>query len=248
MAITPDTYIKLIRFDVSKEHQITFSNLEAQKQFFNSLQGEEMQAVTYQRKDYKIRFNALIDDIISYNYLYYYNDVNDRIYYCYITDMEYVNDNLTDVTIKTDVFQTYQFDFVYKKCFIEREHVNDDTFGKNVVPENLECGSFVQNDIETLDELNRTCYVLQVTKDTSSQHNVIYGTEIGGLIFSGGFILCFSYGDLMDLIEEYETDNNLGVDCILNVYIIPYCLTPNYLVEPDPPLVRTTNNGKFFSS
>lgn len=245
--ITPDTYIKLVRFDVTKEHQITFSTKEAQKQFFSSLQGVEMTAVRYQRKDYKIRFNALIDDIINYNYLYYYNDVNDRIYYCYVTDMEYVNDNLTDVVIKTDVFQTYQFDFVYKKCFIEREHVNDDTPGKNVVPEGLEHGEYITNDMETFDKFNRTCYVIQATKDLTSQHNIVYGTEISGLIFSGTFMLCFSYADVLDIIQQYESNQNLGIDCVLNVYIIPYALTSNYIVEPDPPLIRTKDTSRFFN-
>ena len=245
--ITPDTYIKLVRFDVTKEHQITFSNIASQKAYFSNLTGAEMSAVTYQRKDYKIRFNALIDDIINYNYLYYYNDVNDRIYYCYITDMEYVNDNLTDIVIKTDVFQTYQFDFVYKKCFIEREHVNDDTFGKNVVPEGLEHGEYITNTMETFDTLNRYCYLVQVTKDTSSQHNVLYGTEISGLIFSGGFIICLSYRDLMDIIETYESNRDLGIECVLSVYLIPYCLTANYIVEPNPPAVRTKNTSRFFN-
>ena len=57
--------------------------------------------------------------------------------------MEYVNDNMTDVYIKLDVFQTYQFDFQYKKCFVEREHVNDDTVGLHTVPENLETGEYI---------------------------------------------------------------------------------------------------------
>ena len=38
--------------------------------------------------------------------------------------MEYVNDSMTNIYIKTDVFQTWQFDLIYKQSFIEREMIN----------------------------------------------------------------------------------------------------------------------------
>ena len=154
--ITPDSYIKLVRFDVSKEHQITFSSLQTQLDYFNNLSGLELQDSTYQRKDFKIRFPAVIDSIEQYNYLIYRNDSDstpnyyqDKTFFCYITDMEYVNDNNTDVTIKLDVFQTYQFDFIYKQSFVEREHVNNDTIGANTIPESLEIGDYILNAQQT---------------------------------------------------------------------------------------------------
>ena len=52
--ITPESYIKLVRFDVTKENQITFSDGVAQIDYFrNTLQGVELEASSYQRKDYK---------------------------------------------------------------------------------------------------------------------------------------------------------------------------------------------------
>ena len=242
-AITPDSYVKLVRFDVTKEHQMTFASLTAQTDFFTNLQGLELQASTYQRKEGKVRFPVIIDDIENYNYLMYKNESNsnpnyysDKIYYCYIKNMEYINDNMTEITIEIDVFQTWQFDFVYKKCFVEREHVNDDTVGKNIVPEGLEHGDYISNDVSTMDSLNKTVYLVQVTKDYYDQtHPIIYGTEISGLIFTGAFYICFSYGDLMSMIQDYTTDADLGFDCILNVYLVPYRLTANYVGTPNPP-------------
>lgn len=52
-------------------------------------------------------------------------DIN-RYYYAYIVDIKYINDNMTELKIETDVFQTWQFDFIYKKSFVERKHVTDD--------------------------------------------------------------------------------------------------------------------------
>ena len=51
-----------------------------------------------------------------------------------------------------DEFSTW-FDYWNPEpCFVEREHVNDDTIGANTVPEGLECGEYVINasgDVET---------------------------------------------------------------------------------------------------
>ena len=68
-AITPDSYVKLVRFDVTKEHQMTFASLTAQTDFFTNLQGLELQASTYQRKEGKVRFPVIIDDIENYNFI-----------------------------------------------------------------------------------------------------------------------------------------------------------------------------------
>ena len=51
-AITPDSFIKLVRFDVTKEHQLTFSDGVAQVDFFkNYLDGEESEIVSKTDKD-----------------------------------------------------------------------------------------------------------------------------------------------------------------------------------------------------
>ena len=102
---------------------------------------------TYQRKDYTIRYGACIDDIITFNYVMYQNDAySDKWFYAYITDMKWINDKMTEITIKTDVFQTWQFDMEFKTSFIEREHVNNDTIGLHTVPENLETGEYIVED------------------------------------------------------------------------------------------------------
>ena len=250
-AITPDSYIKLVRFDVTKEHQITFTDLTAQTTYFQNLQGLELQASTYQRKDFKVRFPECIDDIENYNYLMYKNDSDstpnyyqDKYFYCYITDMEYINDNMTEITIKLDVFQTYQFDFIYKQCFIEREHSSTDIVGDNVVPEGLEKGEYIQNDIQTFDNFNDYCYMVQVSKDENA--NVLYGVNVNGIYFSGGFYVCMSYADVTALVQDYTTDVNLGYDSILNVFIVPYNTTETSRVVQPKPLLRKISFTRYF--
>lgn len=142
--ITPqsDVYLLKVPLEIDNENQLTFANATAQHTYFNSLPKKGYDDFTYIRKDGVLRIPDLVDNLYTYNYVMYRNDAySNKWFYAYITGMEYVNDNVTDVSIATDTFQTWQFDLTYKKTFIEREHVNDDTFGLHTIPENLEYGS-----------------------------------------------------------------------------------------------------------
>ena len=143
-AITPQTEVRLLKCPIESDNrnQLTFTNLTAQYNYFNSLSYLIIDNFTYQRKDSTIRYPAHIDTIISYNYVMYQNEAyTNKWFYAFITNMEYVNDNMTLITIKTDVYQTWMFQIEWKESFVEREHANVDTIGSNTVPENLELGA-----------------------------------------------------------------------------------------------------------
>ena len=44
------------------------------------------------------------------------------------------------ITVQLDVMQTWYFDYTMRKCFVVREHTNDDTIGNNLIEENLATG------------------------------------------------------------------------------------------------------------
>ena len=146
--ITPNTdlYLLKVPLEIDEINQLDFTDSTAQYNYFNSLPKITVNDFTYQRKDNTIKFPAVFDEVITYNYCMYRNtEYSDKWFYAFITNMEYVNDNVTRITIKTDPFQTWQFDLTYKPCLIDREHTNDDTVGKNTLPEGLELGEMVTN-------------------------------------------------------------------------------------------------------
>ena len=147
--ITPDSDVILLKvpLEIDDLNQLTFANATAQYNYFYGLNGKRIyDKFTYQRKDGVIRIPDKMDDIISYNYVMYRNEgYSNKWFYAYITGMEFVNDSVTAVSIKTDCFQTWQFDLHYKRCFVEREHVNDDTVGLHTIPEDLNIGDYVLN-------------------------------------------------------------------------------------------------------
>lgn len=101
---------------------------------------------TYQRKDSIIRvpINAEVLFADGSNYVIYQNvHYNGKWFYCFISKIEFINENMSALYIKTDVFQTWFFE-MYKNNhmdinFISRETVIDDSLFKHTLPENI-CG------------------------------------------------------------------------------------------------------------
>lgn len=151
MAIQPDTDLYLLKCPIESDqrNQLTFSTRSAQETYFKSLPKVSLEDFSYQRKDNYIRVPAHIDDIIGYNYVMYRNNnYTNRWFYAFISRMEYVSDKCTYVYIKTDVYQTWALDITTKACYVEREHVNDDTVGAHTIPEGLDTGEYICNGIE----------------------------------------------------------------------------------------------------
>ena len=188
-AVTPDTNLKLIKLDneLDSSNQLTFSNVQAQTTYFLGLTGLNVDYFTYQRKDSIIRYPAHIVTILEYNYVMYQNEHYDsKYFYAFITDMKYINDSMTEITIKTDVFQTWQFDFEIKKSFVERETVADDTVGKHTIPEGLQYGEYIQASISRV-PTNDVMYLIQTQK---FYHNGVerIATDIGSMPMARWFL------------------------------------------------------------
>lgn len=170
ITVTPQSTITICKCKLENDYKNTlnFSNLAAQTSYFNSLTQINIgnSDYTYVRKDNKITIEKPYDDVIGYNYLFYTNTgFTNKRYYCFITHIEYVNENTTNLYIETDVIQTWMFNVTYNPCYVEREHVSDDTLGKHTVPENLELGDYIVN--------------AHLSDDYNNKTTLVYGTNYG---------------------------------------------------------------------
>ena len=223
ITVTPDGSITLCKCNLEKDYKdtFTFSSITAQTTYFNGLTGNKTyEDYTYMKKDGKIRVAEPIDNIINYNYCFYTNNgFTTKRYYCFITRMEYVNENCTDVYIETDVFQTWYFQITWNRCFVEREHVSDDSIGANTYPEGLETGEYVNNG-ETLYNSNMLdlVYVMQ-SSEWATTGNPNLATPIGGIPQSGCFYVFDTISLLINTVEAYANAGKLT--SIKNVYVVP---------------------------
>lgn len=233
MAVTPDSSIRLLRCPLKLDNlnQITFSNLSAQETYFLSLPYLYDNNLSYIRKDGVIRVSTTssgsgqltYEDLLTYNYVMYKNThYENKWFYAYITNIKYINDGCTEISIETDYFQTWQFDIVWKNTFIEREHVNDDTTGSHTIPEDVETGEYYSNGYEYIDDLDDFGYmVCATTNPDTTQRNV--STNLGGVPYVGNVYYEDSIVDLQNLLQSYV--NNHHEDNIYAVYTIPKIAT-----------------------
>lgn len=127
-----------VPFDNSYAHTMTFASASSQASFFSSVctQSLEEGSYTYVRMNnsIKVAFNA--ERLYTYNYIMYKNrNYGDKWFYAFITGVNYVNERTTELVVELDVMQTWYFDYRLEQCFVEREHVNDDTIGANLMAE-----------------------------------------------------------------------------------------------------------------
>lgn len=239
-AITPSSDLRLLRvpIELDEKNQIDFNNLQAQTTYFlcipNCIEEENF---TYIRQDGIIRFPACKDDIINYNYVMYRNTAySDKWFYAFITKMEYINDNMTAISIEEDTFQTWQFDVTYKQSFIEREHVTDDTIGANLIDEGLATGDYIIDDVSTSSSndyaivLSTTIPMYELlTSGTTTPQSIQFPPHTIGKVPSACYLMAFPFVSLTAGTDEVSGFNvclrvlSLAgkTDSITGVYVVP---------------------------
>ena len=226
MTITPQGKISLatVCFENDYKNLLDFPNQTAQLSYFQNVTNVNFTDYTYIKKDSQIVVSANIDSIINNNYLYYQNTgFTNKWYFCFIENMEYVNENATRITFRTDVYQTWLFDFDFKSSFIEREHTNDDTVGKNTIPENLELGENLiveaPTNINNYDSGTYLCMgVTEMIGEVDLSDTDKNKTYNG--IYSGLYYMIFTAPDFAtNMIEIYNKKGK--TDAINCLFLVP---------------------------
>ena len=228
MVIVPNSEIILIKSPLKFDNynQLTFNSKNEQFNYFNSLPKLVYENCTYNRKDGVIRYETdedlTFEDLLTYNYCMYKNtSYSDKWFYAFITDIKYINDGMSEITIDTDVFQSWQFDIQYKNSFIEREHVADDRVGLHTIPENLETGEYIVNNINKNKSLTSTGILVASTVELTSPYAKVGGSCIGG-VYQGFELFAFSNTvsgriALSQTLRQMNLDQKL--DAIVGIYL-----------------------------
>lgn len=155
----PNGYIylcKIPELPSDYSHTYSFDTPLEQKDYFMNQVYLMFTDVQYMKKDQSFKIPMPYDNIKEVvNYAIFSNDPRDsKIYYAFISDMEYINENTTKIYLQLDIIQTYMFDYDLKPSFVERMHVDrwnrDGSLTKEVEPEDLELGEHIQVSRELL--------------------------------------------------------------------------------------------------
>lgn len=153
MYIEPNSNIKIyhnVPLDNTYNHTLYFNTLAEQNTYFHGNQNiikYNLTAQSYQRVvKGSMRVAVKADNLYDCNYLAFQNaSFGTKWFYAFITGVEYVNNETSEITFEIDVMQTYFFDTTLKRCFVEREHSTTDVAGDNIVAENIDMGDITCN-------------------------------------------------------------------------------------------------------
>lgn len=225
---SPSSIIKIGRvpFDNSYRHTILFNGKDEQYDYMSSVMNETINRgdYTYVRMNNAIRIQGNAENLYTYNYVMYQNsNYGNKWFYAFIIDINYINENTTELILQLDVMQTYMFDYVLAEGYIEREHSNNDSVGANIVAEpdlQLEykvSQQYVDNDLKERSLIICTNEIPNnFTGSSGTYYNPISAKSVtGGWYtnnFSGGKFYVFNLSDKMHSPNYPEiNDTPVGV-------------------------------------
>ena len=196
---------------------IWFPSISAQNSMFEQIVRYDFANQMYTRVNgNKVRVNIVADEIRDCSYMRFQNIRNNKSkwFYAFILDVEYVNEQVTEITYEIDDIQSWYFEDNsnnhFNACFIERQHSTHDVAGDNLQPEPLVPETYVANG-----NLEEGTFV---TKQAN-------GSAVGYILAIGAFTLNkegntiftnFTYGGLATSIKYLYFDTPAEIKTFLN--------------------------------
>ena len=229
MYIAPNTTIRMLKdvpLDNTYRNTIYFAYVADQTSYFSGKTKYTFAAQSYQRvQKGTLRIGRKADDLYDCNYLMFQNTAyGNKWFYAFVTGVEYVNNETSEVSFEIDVMQTWHFDYNVKMSFVEREMSITDKIGDNLVPENLEIGDYIYKDLGLTSLFNLYQIVIAATFDEKMDDAT--GGMYGG-VFSGLHYNVFSTWQSAARFIADATEQNKA-DGIVSIFMLPIAFTAEY--------------------
>ena len=166
------------------------------------------------------------------------NSPNDQWWFGAITRVQYINDGVTRIHWKEDIFNNWWKETTYGQQYVVREHTNDDTIGANTEPENVELGPYITTATTKLTATvfgssANICGIVMATESKPDSVIVLERTNphppgfYGGVFCPFWWYQCFPDRDgtldnLYNLLSIYRLSGK--ADAIVGVYMQPHNL------------------------
>lgn len=155
---SPGTTVRLanVTWDAQYRDIVRFDNQGALDTYLADHTGPTFDHMSYAKVGNPIRVNLPFNAVYQYNYLRAFNPAQPvkqgdtpRAFYYFITSVDYLAPNTTQITVQLDVWQTFGYGVTFGRCYVERGHVgiaNVNDFLNNgkdylTVPEGFDLGN-----------------------------------------------------------------------------------------------------------
>lgn len=215
-----------IKLDKSYANVLSFDNEDMLELVQNNAIFEQN---NYNYIDYtkgEIKADADYTICINSNYLAFQNPRHgNKWYFAFIDDVVYKSSGQCIIKFTVDVWSTFFGYWSTKPCFVIREHVNDDTVGKNTVPENVTTGDYVIQASGSIDIIAQNPKVV-MSANIDEVGDVVTGRVYNGLPSGFGY---FKY-DLGDSSEQENFRDHVNLIQSRNGNLNQLFVAPNWLL------------------
>lgn len=222
MYIAPQSNIRILKdvpLDITYNHTLYWESESSQSAYFISKQKYNLTNQSYQRVNKgTMRVNVVADNLYDCNYLMFQNTgFGNKWFYCFIKSVEYVNNEVSEITYELDSMQTWYFNFTVEDSFVEREHSITDNIGDNILPEPVELGEYTFNDYNN------------ITSAASLSDMAVFIVSKGDSDKRGSYLNRIYSGCTIDvyLAEDFDAINNKiagfndAPENLVSVYMAP---------------------------
>lgn len=200
--------------------------------------------MTFIRKTNTIKVDISYNECLQSNYIAFQNpDYSNKWFFAWIDDVVYKGNLNTEISYTIDSWSTWWENWNVATCFVEREHVNDDTIGANTIQENIDIGDVYQEEEEKDISLSEYYYVaIQSAYLPDDGTTFDLGAQFSGVTVYNGQIMgtpiyLFSAHNYVELAKNLRnfierTNKDKHIDDIENMFIVPdAAIDTEYLVE-----------------
>lgn len=221
---TPITTIKLYRTQLAQDNVVM--DAKTHRDYLNMLSPNAFQVLncTFQRQNREMRLPISMDVAGRYNYGEFVN--NGRTFYCFITDMEYVNDNMTKASYVIDYWHTYQTDVTYHRVMVERAIVPkaDDVYCAFTQEEPVSVDKWDIQNIDTtypvVDEDSSGTWAYFMVDNGTQSNNDIQSYTYGNHKYAAAITQGYDFDTIVNRLKDIVHDNNT-LDSVQGVWAIP---------------------------
>lgn len=147
--VPPNTIVQFfgeLGLSPNYENSLYFATEAAKDTYFSNIpRVAQATQVSYTRAERGvIRVEIGISTLYRAGYMRFQNtSFENKWIYAFITGVEYINNQCTQVRFEIDVLMTWMGSFQLGQCFIERQHTVNDYIGSNIADEGLDTGEYI---------------------------------------------------------------------------------------------------------
>lgn len=232
----PSTEVRIgsVPWNPSYKHVRWYADKTAQANGVSSFMdaSKTINTYTYQRLDGSIDVEGNPEEYYGFNYVMFQNaNFGNKWFYAFVTNVTYKNASTVNLKLELDYVQTYMFDYDFKPCFVEREHVNSDGIGEHIKDEGIDPGE-LKCTYSAIDNDNMDCYMVVASaveplKDGTYVNNG--GDQYMG-VTSGTSLSVFLTIDQFKSFMQALSDNGQQ-DAVSQVYMCPRAAIPSIVAK-----------------